>query len=747
VEWPQWHNIIPAPYGEEGEFEILVELCKQGIRSRGWEHKFTDQRYHERLRHELRQIRDQGFVRYFLVVHDLYHNCVIPKGIMYGTGRGSAAGSLVCALLHITDPDPLEHGLIFERFIAPDRVTAPDIDMDFEDGRRHEVKQYIIDKYGEDRVANIGTYSRLKGKAVLKDVSRVYNIPIREVEDVSRFIIERSGGDARASMTVIDTFDEFDVCRRFAERHPEVLPACEVLEGRIRQPGIHAAGVVVTPFPLTDVMPIERRGGEGKLTVAFEGGEIDELGFLKLDVLGLKTLAVIKDALTMVGLERDDLVALDYADPKVLDAFHRGDTMGVFQFTSDGLTKLLQDMPIEGFEDLVALCALYRPGGMRSGICNDFVARRKGAQKVTPLEPTYDDITKDTLGLIVYQEQIMQIFGRMAGYSATNIDRMRQKVAKKYGTEDFGKQRAVFIEGCGKNGIDAAMADALFDKMLHFGSYAFNKAHAYVYTQLAYWCMWLKVYHPRAFYIATLNHEGDDLEYRKTLEATVKQGIPVWLPDINLSQSLAIPEGEGIRLGLSRVKGIGDKTVAELTANQPYADMADLEERVNKRLVNVKVRGLIEDLHMFGGSRVHIDDAGQEWADKYPLPLGKRLQQTLYSLTDEQFPDFDFAPLADLRGRGGIGHIRGVMVNVILHQIGDFGDQKSQRWEIGRRYAIIDISDGTQTNRLKFDPDQYDRFQTLLRAGNMFVARVNKSARIDTMLFVQTIELIGGEEE
>lgn len=743
VKWPQWHNIIPAPYGDVDEFQLLIELCKQGIIDRGWQYKFKDVRYHERLRHELKAIREQGFVRYFLVVHDLYHNCVIPKGIMYGTGRGSAAGSLVCALLNITDPDPLENGLIFERFITPDRVTAPDIDMDFEDGRRNEVKQYLIDKYGEDCVANIGTYSRLKGRAVLKDVSRVYNIPIREVEDVARLIIERSSGDVRASMTVIDTFQKFDACRRFADDHPEVALACEVLEGRIRQPGIHAAGMVVTPFSLTDVMPVERRGGEDKLTVAFEGGEIDELGFLKLDVLGLKTLAVLKDALEMAGLVRGDLVALDYADRAVLDAFHKGNTMGVFQFSSDGMSKLLMDMPIESFDDLVAMNALYRPGGMRSGICNDFVARRKGTQAIAPFEPTYDDITKDTLGLIVYQEQIMQIFGRMAGYTATNIDRMRQKIAKSCGTEDFGKQREAFIKGCyDKIGLAPELGDALFNKMLHFASYAFNKAHAYVYSQLAYWCMWLKVYHPQAFYVATINHENDELEYRKTLEAVVKEGIPVYLPHINLSAAKAIAEGDGIRLGLERVKGLGPKTVSEIlrVRGAGFADMDDLAERTCAR-----VCALIDELAMFADDT--IDNAGQKWADKYPLPLGKQLQRQLRQLTKERFSDIDFASLEALCGRGGIGYVRGVMVNVILRRIGDFGDRKHTNWEIGRRYAVVDIADGTQTNRLKFNPNQYDKYQTLLRNGNMFVARVNKSARIDTMLFVQTLELIGGEEE
>lgn len=746
VTFPKYHNVIPQPYPgltDDQEFELLCQLADEGWVKKGWQHKKDKPEYQERLAYELRQIRAQGFVRYFLVVYNLYEECVKPKGIFYGTGRGSAAGSLVCALLDITSPDPLENGLIFERFIAPDRVNSPDIDMDFEDERRDEIKQWLIDKYGPEQVANIGTYSRLKGKAVIRDVSRVMGVPIKEVEEVTRFVIERSSGDERASNTVEDTFQEFPQCRTFNEKHPEVLPACMCLEGRIRQAGIHAAGVVVAPFPLTDAMPLENRGG--KITTAFEGTEIDSLGFLKLDVLGLRTLTIVKEACAIAGLDRDHMVRLDYNDPKVLDAFHRGDTTGVFQFNSDGLTKLLMDMPVSDFTDLVALNALYRPGGMRSGICNDFVARRKGAQEVVDVEPTYDDITKDTLGLIVYQEQIMQIFGRMAGYSATNIDRMRQKVAKRYGTEDFAKQGDTFVEGCRANGISEEIARELFQLMIHFGSYAFNKAHAYVYTQIAFWCMYLKVYHPLAWYVACLNHEPDDHEYRKVLEGAIDAGLTILLPHLNFSSARCTVEDGSIRLGLEKVKGIGAKTCEELVAQAPYTDMNDLYERVNRRVVNVRVRGTIEELGLLGDEFRPWDDDYDTWNKVYPMPLGEKLRATLASLTEGA--PYNWTTLDNISGKSGTMHIRGVMTQVTFHQVGDFGDQKGGKWQKGDRYAIVDITDGTLPNRLKLDPGKYLEHQTLLKAGNYFFARVHKAGHIDTMLFVQKLKLLNKEDD
>src|SRR6056297_312211 len=356
-ELPEHYNIIPTPYPElktsEDEYEKLVELCEKGWAEKNMLDRKDKPEYQKRLKTELDTIKNLGFVRYFLVVYELFDNFVKPENIMYGTGRGSAAGSLVCCLLDITTPDPIKHDLIFERFISPDRVTSPDIDMDFQDDRRNEIKQYLYEKYGKDCAASIGSYGTLKGKQVLRDVSRVYDIPKNEVDKVSNLVIQRSGGDERADQTLIDTFNEFKEAKKFDKKHPQVKRHCKNLESRIRQKGIHAAGVAVAPFPLTNVMPLELRGGQnGTIVTALDGKEIDKLGFLKLDILGLRTLTIIKDTMDQVGLNRDDLVALDYNDQKVFDRFGSGETEGVFQFHSQGMSDILKEMPVNDFSDL-----------------------------------------------------------------------------------------------------------------------------------------------------------------------------------------------------------------------------------------------------------------------------------------------------------------------------------------------------------------------------------------------------------
>lgn len=727
IEISPYYHVIPPPYPwlktPEEEYKHLVELCEKGWNRGVFQGKKGRPEYQERLRAELASIKKLGFVRYFLVVHDLYNNCVIPKEIMYGTGRGSSAGSLVCALLNITDPDPIEHGLIFERFIAPDRVTSPDIDMDFEDNRRQEIKDYLIEKYGANCVANIGTYGTLKGKAVLRDVSRVLKVPIADVEKVTPFIIQRSGGDARASNTIEDTFAEFDEAKKFDRKHPEVLPHCRALEGRIRQKGIHAAGVVVAPFDLTDAMPLELRSGQ--ITTAIDGKEVDELGFLKLDVLGLKTLTIVRKALNQIGLTRDKILHIDYNDPKVLKKFGEGDTTGVFQFGSQGLSDTLKEMPVESFEDLVAVNALYRPGGMRSGMARDFIERRKG-KPFDGVDPVYDDITKDTLGLIVYQEQVMQIFARMAGYSATNVDHMRRKVAKSHGVEELEEQRATFIEGCVNNKIDSKVADDIFTKMVHFGSYGFNKSHATVYTQIAYWTQWLKVYYPLEFYVASLNCEKDETMVRGLLGQAEREGYKILLPCAHRSRvdfsTEVLPDGQkAIRCALVHIKGIGEKTAREIERCQPFSDEKELYEKANRRVCH---KGILRILREVGA----WDDTNteEEWdrivdLGLYPLPVADReieKAKELASYFDVQFVDIDEIDFS----KNDFAYCRGIFSGINYARIGDFGPPSPySRWKLGDRYCMVDLIDGTGHIRVRFDPGKYEKYKDILRVGQKVI--------------------------
>jgi len=510
IEYESYDKIVPPPYdfldSKEEEFEYLKKLVDQGWKKKGMLDKKDKEEYQERLQYELKQIKELDFARYFLVVYDLYHNFVIPENIMYGTGRGSSASSLVCCLLDITTPDPIEHDLMFERFISPNRVTNPDIDMDFEDKRREEIKEYLYDKYGENKACDIGTYGTMKGKQVLRDVCRVFDknesyddIKTSEIDKVSNLIIQKNSGDARAHNTLEDTIKEFKEAQEFNEKHPEVLRHAKNLEGRKRQAGTHAAGVVVSPFDITDVMPLEIRGGQnGDVVTALEGDEIEELGFLKLDILGLNALSVVKDTIKQIELtekdykeynidrewpinkdkkkmDRQDLVKIDYNDSKVLQQFNEGKTQGVFQFNSTGMIDTLKNMDIDSFKDIISLNALYRPGSLNSGITEDFIERKNGNQSVEKIHPIYDKITEDTYGLLVYQEQVMQIFNKLANFPAKDVDKVRKKIAKSQGEEAMESLKDRFIEGCKENGLSKYKAQNLFEKIVHFGKYSFNK--------------------------------------------------------------------------------------------------------------------------------------------------------------------------------------------------------------------------------------------------------------------------------
>lgn len=785
IENERLSDTLPNPYPElkdkEEEFEFLKELCEKGWEEKNMMDKKDLPEYQERLDRELKQIKKLGFVRYFLLVHDLYENFVKPNDLMYGTGRGSSAGSLVCCLLDITTPDPIKYGLMFERFISPNRVHEPDVDMDFEDKRRGEVKEYFIEKYGREYVSDIGTYGTMKGKQVLRDVSRVFDIPKKEVDKVSNFIIQRSGGDARASNTMEDTFQEFDECKKFDARHPEVLKHAKNLEGRVRHAGTHAAGVIVSNVKLANHTPLEVRGGQnGNITTALDWRETDKQGFLKMDLLGLKTLSIIKDTIDQVKLTKEDfdrynieldfpeneeevtmkrkhLVHVDYNDKRVLDEFRAGDTEGVFQFNSVGMSDILKEMKVKGFEDLVALNALYRPGGMRSGIARDYIERRNGEQEIEEVNPIYDRITEETQGLIVFQEQVMKIFSDMANRNAIEVNKMREKVAKSHGMQSMQEEKKGFIEGCVENDIDKEFAEELFQKIAHFGSYAFNKSHAIVYTQIAYWTQWLKTFYPLEFYVASLNNESDDDKVRRLLGALEKKGYRLLLPHINKSkEGFRVEEWDGekaIRFGLRYIKGIGETTAEEIVKHQPYEDEEDIKTRegIKRRTFHKGIRRLLREVDAW----VDDDSYAQEELEGLreflaaeellPLPvLGKNIKKARemaknYDVNLTDVKDIDFS-------HNDFVYLCGVFNGANYARIGDFGKpSKYSKWEVGDRYVMMDLQDGTAHMRIKFNPKKYQEYKDKLRIGQKVLihGRIIKDIK---MVFIDFMIVLSEEK-
>lgn len=482
---------VPKKFGGN-EFSYIKALCIHG-----WEWREIPKRaeyyaaknkisyeeairiYKFRLKHELAAVKRQKFITYFLLVRDIY-NWARKQDIMCGPGRGSAAGSLVAFLLGITSVDPVEHALLFERFINPARVDMPDIDMDFEDVRRQEIIQYLRDKYGEDRVSQIATVGRLSGKQCLKDVSRVLEVPYVAVNEVTKSIIERSSGDERASQTIEDSFKDFAVCREFNKKYPDVLKYARRLEGMSKNLGIHAAGVVTSPVPLVDITPLEvRKHSDGEVVVtAVDMNGAQAHGLLKLDVLGLRTLAVLKDAVRAAqqrhGVEID-LERLELNDEKVLQAFTDHDYAGIFQYDSPGADKICAGVVFDSFEDVAAMTALNRPGTARSGLATEYVERKKHPEKRKQghFHPKVSEITADTMGVIVYQEHVQKIFVEIAGFPPGTADSLRKKIAKKYGDETIGKERENFIRGAKEHsGIDEKTAGKIMDAITFFGCLA-----------------------------------------------------------------------------------------------------------------------------------------------------------------------------------------------------------------------------------------------------------------------------------
>jgi DNA polymerase-3 subunit alpha len=777
---------VPDKFGGD-EYSYTKALCIHGwtwreipkrasfyAKKYGMSYENAIKIYKQRLKHELGSIKRQKFITYFLLVRDLY-NWARKQDIMCGPGRGSAAGSLVAFLLGITSVDPIEHGLLFERFINPARVDMPDIDMDFEDVRRQEIIEYLRQKYGGDRVSQIATIGKLSGKQCLKDISRVLEVPYVEVNQVTNSIIERSSGDERASQTIEDSFRDFRICREFNKKYPDVLKYAKVLEGMNKNLGIHAAGVVTSPVPLVEVVPLEvRKHKEGDVIVtAVDMNGAQAHGLLKLDVLGLRTLAILKDTLRAVKEntgEEIDLERLTLDDKKVLQAFTDHDYVGIFQYDSPGADKICNGVEFDDFTDVAAMTALNRPGTARSGLATEYVERKKHPEKrkIGHFHPKVSEITSDTMGVIVYQEHVQKIFVEIAGFPPGTADSLRKKIAKKYGDETIGKERENFIKGAREHsGIDEKTAGKIMDAITFFGSYGFNKSHATSYGIIAYWGMWLKVYYPLEFYWALLKNTPDRIRIQGFAKDAKRHGIELLPPDVSISRrEFTIDRSRNaIRGSLVDIKNVGEKAADSIMDNQPYKDYIDFITRIDRRRVNKRVLvslaksgsldGLVPNVKWYieNIDKLNIDvdkkHVVNDLLDKFekskklenyseeerqlvssqvnPLAFGKHpidayedfiknnVKVTLYKMSDEDFWDnYD----------GENIFIYGVIIEVKYNRIGDFHsgelppEEEREMMFWGQRYANVNVEDsGGSQNRVKFDIDIFDDMRELIDTG------------------------------
>src|SRR6201997_1225797 len=553
-------------------------------------HSITD--YEQRLERELAIIQQMQFPGYFLIVWDFIRYAK-EHGIPVGPGRGSAAGSLVSYALGITDIDPLQHELLFERFLNPERVSMPDIDIDFCMNRRGEVINYVTQKYGRDNVAQIITFGTMAAKAAIKDVGRAMDIPYADVDRIAKMV------PTQLNITLDQAIADSPQLHEAYEKDPqirELLNTALKLEGLVRNSGVHAAGVVISPRPLTDLVPLHRTKND-EIVTAFDMVAIEKMGLLKMDFLGLTTLTILTDALKLIVQTRGTPLTLEQIpledNETYREVFYKGLTSGVFQFESNGMRDVLRKYQPNSIEDLTALNALYRPGPIQGGMIDDFVDRKHGRKKVEYDLPELQEILQETLGVIVYQEQVMQIANRLAGYSLGDADLLRRAMGKKK-AEEMAQQRERFVDGAAKRKYPPKKIEKIFDLMAQFAGYGFNKSHSAAYALLAYHTAYLKTHYPVEFMAALLTSvTGSTDDVVKYINECREMGIAVEPPDINVSDANFTPHGPAIRFGLAAVKNVGGNAIESIVAGRKrlgrYRDIFEFAEKVDLRLLNKRV--------------------------------------------------------------------------------------------------------------------------------------------------------------
>ncbi|MBI2884899.1 MAG: DNA polymerase III subunit alpha [Candidatus Omnitrophica bacterium] len=606
-------NFEPPP-GQTQE-QYLRELCDAGLAQR---YAVVDDHLRRRLEHELTVIKNAGYTSYFLIVWD-FVRFAKEQGIPVGPGRGSAAGSLVSYCLRITDIDPLKYDLLFERFLNPQRVSLPDIDIDFCYERRPEVIEYVIKKYGQTCVAQIITFGTMQAKAVVRDVGRVMKLPYAEVDRLAKLIPNELDMTLKLAL---EQSPELAQAYKTNDEVKQLLDIAMPLEGLTRHASTHAAGITIADRPLVEYMPLFKTS-DGQITTGLDMNSLEKLGLLKIDLLGLRTLTVIENALAMIRRTRDPAISLDTLppdDPVTYQLLSKAETIGIFQLESGGMRDLLRKINASQFEDLIAVLALYRPGPIGSGMLDEFMKRKHGQIAFKYEHPVLEPILKPTYGVIVYQEQVMRIASEMAGFSLAQADLLRRAMGKKI-AEVMEAQRKAFLDGCKANRIQERTANRIFDLMEHFAGYGFNKSHSAAYALISYRTAYLKAHYPLEFMAALLTSEmGNTDKLVQYLEEVKRMGITVLPPDVNESEATfaVLPAGDqyargALRCGLGIIKNVGLSAIesivqARKTAGR-FQSLADLCKHLDLRLANRKVlESLIKSgaCDSFGQSRAAL---------------------------------------------------------------------------------------------------------------------------------------------
>ncbi len=604
---------ITVPSGESLDSH-LERLAREGLEKRLWPYRnekdFPERalRYRSRLEEELKIIKSMGYPGYFLIVADFIHYAK-KKGIPVGPGRGSVAGSLVAYALNITDLDPIEYDLIFERFLNPGRKSSmPDVDVDFCMEGRDEVIQYVMDKYGKENVAQIITFGKMQARAVLRDVGRVMEIPYAEVDRIAKLI------PGALNISLAEALEKEVQLKEMIQKDSKIASLFKIarsLEGLTRHASTHAAGVVISNRPLMDYLPLYR-GQDGEVVTQYAMKEVEAIGLVKFDFLGLKTLTMMNHAIELIEMNRGikvELSEIPLNDPEVFASLGAGSNLGIFQLESSGMRDLLTKLKPESFKDIIALVALYRPGPLDSGMVEEFVKRKHGKVAISYEVPALEGILSDTYGVIVYQEQVMRIASSLASFTLEDADNLRRAMAKKDPAE-MEKQKERFLEGSKKNRISPKKAEKIFEQMETFGRYGFNKSHSAAYALIAYQTAYLKTRYPIEFMAALLTSEVQNADKMVRYIAECREmSIPILPPDINESHRDFTVVGNQIRFGLAAVKNVGDAAIEAILKEKEekgrFLSLYDFCRRVDLRKVNRRVIESLIKCGAFDFSRAH----------------------------------------------------------------------------------------------------------------------------------------------
>ncbi|MFH1037954.1 MAG: DNA polymerase III subunit alpha [PVC group bacterium] len=736
--------------------EYLRELCEKGIAGRYGRETET---IRERLEHELKVIEGKRFASYFLIVWDLIRYAKVHK-IPVGPGRGSVAGSIVAYLLGITDIDPFRHDLLFERFLNPNRTTMPDIDMDISDQGRAELIKYSSQKYGEERVCQIITFGSMKARAVIRDVGRVMGMPYGEVDRIAKLV---PPGPHMTLQKALQAEPKLQALYEKDARLQELFDASFKLEGISRHAGTHAAGVLISRRPLIENVPL-RRGKDDEVITQFDMHDAEEVGLLKMDFLGLRTLSVIQNTLDLIEKIRGEVIginAITLDDPETFSLLSKANTMGVFQLEGSGMRDLSTRIGLKRFDDILDLVALYRPGPMH--MLEDYISRKHGKIKIKYAHPLLEPILKDTYGVMLYQEQVMLIANRLGGFTLAKADTLRQAMAKK-NAEKMAQLGESFIRGAMERGIARSVAENIFQDMSRFAAYGFNKSHSAAYAMIAYRTAYLKAHYPREFMASLLTSEMNDMDKMMSYVAECREmGIEVMPPDINESEASFTVVGKNIRFGLNAIKNVGAVAVAAILSARREGGAFDsffrLLERLDLSAVNKKVLetlikcGALDSLPGFRSQKLEVLDGALQRAHLTRKDR-ENGQSTLFAQFETEkrengetgFPEMDewhqnqcLAMEKELMGMYISGHplsahekiIRSLSTHSILQlrelrdgtqvRVGGIIEQVKEQTlqKTGRTFAFCQMEDLTGVVEVTAWSDEYRAFGHLLQPGKI----------------------------